>query len=71
MAMTKEGMSAAMLAKMEAAAPISSPTELCDVLADAIVTYIKANAVVTITPGAPTTCGAGAGTVVSGTGTVT
>lgn len=70
MAMTVAGMKAAMLAKLTAAAPISTPDQLCDALADAIVNYIKTNAVVTINPGAPTTCGAGAGTVVSGTGTV-
>jgi hypothetical protein len=68
--MTTAGMSAAIKAQLDADFPIEATNNgtterqhFCDRLAAAIVGYIQANALVSVT----TACGAGAGT---GTGTV-
>jgi hypothetical protein len=69
MALTKAGLSAAILAKLTAGQTVTDTAALqkfCDDIADAIVTYVKANAVVMPTallsaaPGAPVT---GTGTI--------
>jgi len=69
MAMSSAGMSAAIKAELDAATPITSSQELADAIAVAIVTYIKANAVVLptalIAPGGMTPA------PVTGTGTIT
>lgn len=60
MPMTVNGMSAAIKSALDGASPMSTSQQLADALAQAIVSYIKTNALVV------TTCQAGAGT-----GTVT
>lgn len=73
MPITKAGLSAAILAAREAEHGAPDDAAIAqkdaDALADAIVTYIKANALVTLGSASVTT-GPGAGGVVVGTGTI-